>query len=160
MDALASDRSLGYAAAGLGYVVAGVHLFHPSHGVPRLVLVLSVDPTLLALDPRPLAFVISGLAVLAGVTAAIAGVPRHWLYAAGIALMATYLVGYFAWHASGHGGFLPGREAVAPHGHTFAELVVEHLQVDPWARVAVPAEVLLGVVLSVLLVRERGAGDA
>ena len=154
VEDLTADRALRYAAAGLAYVVAGVHLAHPTHGVPRLVLVLSVDPSLLALDPRPLAFVLSGLAILAGVTAAIAGVPRRGLYAAGIARMVAYLVGYFAWHASGPGGFLPGREAVATHGHTFGELVIEHLRVDPWARVVVPAEVLLGLVLSVLLVRE------
>jgi hypothetical protein len=69
-DRRPTDRQLGYAAAALAYLVAALHLFHPTHGFGRLVLVLSAGPELLVADPRPLAFVLSGLALVVAVPAA------------------------------------------------------------------------------------------
>lgn len=149
----ATDRQLRYAAAALTYLVAGVHLFHPTHGFARLVLVLSADPALLLADPRPAAFVLSGVALLLGAPAVAVGAPERPLYALGLAIVTSYLVGYFAWHLSGHGGFLPGREPLY-HGLTPGEAVVSHLSGDPWAAVAVVAELLLAAALVLLLSRD------
>lgn len=147
---------LRYLAAGLAYVVAGIHLFHPRRGFPRLVTVLGTgDASLLLSDPRPLAFVLSGFAILAGVSVVHLGVRRRPVYALGIGLVSLYLVGYFAWHLSGHGGFLPGR---APHFHGVSpvEAVVGHLVEYPLARAAKLAELALLAVLVVLYRRETG----
>lgn len=149
-----SERPLAVAAAVLGYLVAVLHLFHPSQGFARLVLVLSVDPSLLLADPRPLAFVLSAAVIMVGVPAVLRGVPERPVEAAGAALMVVYLAGYFGWHLSGHGGFLPGREPLY-HGLTPVEAVASHLATDPWAAAAVPLEFALLVVLLVLLAGEH-----
>lgn len=150
-----AERPLRYAAAALTYVVAAVHLFHPTHGVGRLALVLAVDPGLLVADPRPALFVLAGIAMVLAVPAASMGFPRRLLYGLGLALMATFVVGYFAWHLSGHGGFLPGREPLY-HGLAPHEAVISHLGSDPWAAVAVVTEVALAGLFVWLLTRDRG----
>jgi len=144
-----SDRHLGYAAAALSVLVAVLHLFHPSHGFVRLVVVVGTDPSLLVVDPRPLGFVAAAVALLLGVNAALAGVSRTPLYLAGMALTAALLVGYFGWHLSGHGGFLPGREPLY-HGMAPIEAVVSHLIGDPWAAAAKLSEAALFGVLAAL----------
>ncbi len=155
------DGYLGYLGVALAYLVVGIHLFHPKRGFPRLVLLLSTgNQSLLVTDPRPLAFVLSALAVLIGVKLAILGVERRRVYALGMVLVATYFVGYFAWHLSGHGGFLPGREPLY-HGLGPVEAVVSHLATYPLAALSKLAEAALFVVLAVLYRREsRGTpGD-
>lgn len=147
-----ADLPLDVVAAAVAYLVAVVHLFHPSHGFARLVLVLSLDPGLLLADPRPLAFVLSAVAILVAVPAVLRGVPKRPVYALGAGLMAVYLVGYLAWHLSGHGGFLPGRRPLY-HGLAPHEALISHLTTDPWAATAFVLEVVLLVVLVVLLRR-------
>lgn len=150
-----TDQQLRYLGAALAYLVAAIHLFHPRRGFPRLVQYASSgNLDLVALDPRPLLFVLSGLAILAGVKLVLLGFPRRPVYAAGMALMATFVVGYFAWHLSGHGGFLPGREPLY-HGLAPHEAVLSHLGGDPWAAFAVVTELLLAAVLVFLLYRDR-----
>lgn len=136
-------------AAALAYIVAALHLFHPEFGFAQLVVRLSVDPELLVADPRPAAFVLSGTAVIIGVTVALFGFPKRVLYALGILLMVTYITGYFAWHLTGHGGFLPGREPLY-HGFQPHEAVITHLTGDLWAATAIIAETVLLGVLAVL----------
>lgn len=150
-----ANATLEGAAAVLAYLVAVIHLFHPSHGFARLALVLSVDPGLLGADPRPLAFVLSSVAILVAVPAVLRGVvSKRLVVALGVLLMTAYVVGYFAWHLSGHGGFLPGREPLY-HGYTPIEAVVSHLTTDPWAAASVLTEVpLLGALLVLLYRRE------
>jgi len=149
-----SDQQLRYLGAALAYVVAAIHLFHPRRGFPRLVqFASSGNIDLIALDPRPLLFVLSGVAILVAVKLVLVGYPRRPVYAAGMALMATYVVGYFAWHLSGHGGFLPGRRPLY-HGIGPVEAVVSHLRSYPLARVSKVAEIALFVVLGVLYRRE------
>ena len=148
-EPISGDHGLGVAAA-LAYLVAVVHLFHPTHGFLRLVVVLGADPGLLLADPRPVAFVVSAAAILLAVPAVIRGYPERRAFALGAGLMVVYLVGYFAWHLTGHGGFLPGREPLY-HGLTPVEAVVSHLTTDPWAAAAVVLEVALLVVLLFLL---------
>lgn len=145
---------LRYAGAALAYVVAVVHLFHPTHGFARLVTLLVADASLLVGDPRPLAFVLSGLAIVVGVNLLLLlEVPRRPVYALGGLLVGTYVVGYLAWHLSGHGGFLPGREPLF-HGLAPHEAVIEHLTSDPWAAVAIASELVLLAVLGLLWNRE------
>lgn len=148
------DDNIGYVGAGLAYLVAGIHLFHPKRGFPRLVLLVATENTsLLAYDPRPLAFVLSGLAVLLGVKLVLLDVARKRVYGLGMVLMATYFVGYFAWHLTGHGGFLPGKEPLY-HGLRPVEAVIGHLVEYRLARLSKIAEVLLFAVLAVLYRRE------
>lgn len=148
-----TDRQLRYIAAGFAYLVAGLHLFHPDRGFPRLVLQLGAEPTLVLTEPRPLAFVLSGLAILVAIKLVLLGFPRRPVYLLGMALMVTYIVGYFTWHLTGHGGFLPGRE---PHYHDVHPLhaVVSHLRGDAWARVTKLTETVLLAVLALLYYRE------
>ena len=103
------EKNLGHIGVVLAYLVAGFHLAHPKLGLPRLVLLYSMDSLyLLASHPRPLAFVVSGLAIIVGVALAMMEYQRRLIYGLGILLMATYILGYLAWHLSGHGGLLPG----------------------------------------------------
>lgn len=147
-------QQLQYLAAALTYIVALLHLFHPELGFGRLVLLLSVDPALLGSDPRPALFVLSGIALVLAVPAVGFGAPKRPLYVLGIVLMATYIVGYFAWHFSGHGGFLPGREPLY-HGLAPHEAVIAHLTTDLWAAVAVTIELILVGILVLLLSWDR-----
>ncbi|HKJ59708.1 MAG TPA: hypothetical protein VKA37_10785 [Halobacteriales archaeon] len=152
-ESISGDHGLGVAAA-LAYLVAVVHLFHPTHGFARLILVLTADPGLLLADPRPFAFVVSAAAILLAVPAVIRGYPERRAFALGAGLMLVYLVGYFTWHLSGHGGFLPGREALY-HGYTPIEAVTIHLTTDHWAAASVLLESALLVVLVGLLYRRE-----
>lgn len=142
--------NIGYIGAALAYLVAGIHLAHPKRGFPRLVVILSTgDPSLLAFDPRPLVFVVSAFAILVGIKLAIWGIHRKQMYALGMALMATYFIGYFAWHLSGHGGLLPGREPLY-HGLHPLEAVITHLRGYPLAALSKLTEAALFLVLLVL----------
>ena len=145
-------------AAGLAYLVAGVHLFHPDRGVPRLVLQLSIDPSLILTDPRLVAFVLSGFSILVAIKLVLVGFPRRPIYLLGMALMVTYIVGYFGWHLAGHGGFLPGREPFYHDMHPI-ETAAMHLQGDTWGRTAILAETALLGVLALLYYREYWRGE-
>lgn len=114
---------------------------------------IAADPALLINHPRPLAFVLSAIAIVSGMSLVLFGFLEKPIYALGLLLMVTYIIGYFAWHLTGHGGFLPGRE---PHYHGVAphEAVVNHLQGDSWALVAVVTETLLAIILALLYWRE------
>jgi hypothetical protein len=146
-------RILAYLGALLTTIVALIHLVHPSHGVPRLLVLVSADPTLLVFDPRPLAFVVSGFGLLVGLAASGSAENPDPYYVAGILLALVYVGGYFAWHFTGHGGFLPGREPLL-HGLSPLENVIAHLTGDPWAAIAKGTEFAMIAVLGVLYVRD------
>jgi hypothetical protein len=149
-----SNSQLGYVGAALAYVVAAIHLAHPQNGLPRLLLLAATDNLgLLATDPRPVAFVLAGLALVAGVKLVLLGYPRRPIYALGMALVATFLVGYFAWHFTGHGGFLPGR-APNYHGLGPVEATVSHLRDNPIALASKAAEAALLAALAALYARD------
>lgn len=148
-----TTRLLSYAGGGLTSIVAGIHLFHPGHGVGRLVAVVLADPALLVFDPRPLVFVLSGLALLVGLIIGTTAANRRPYYLGGVLLAVVYLVGYFAWHFTGHGGFLPGREPLL-HGLSPVENVVVHLTGDVWAAVAAVTELAMAGVLGALYLRD------
>lgn len=152
-DSDSTTRILAYLGALLTSIVAGIHLIHPSHGIPRLLIIVSADPTLLVFDPRPLAFVVSGFGLLVGLAASRSAQNRDPYYVAGILLAIVYVVGYFAWHFTGHGGFLPGREPLL-HGLSPLENVIAHLTGDPWAAIAKGTELAMIAVLGVLYFRD------
>lgn len=149
-----SNQRLRYATGIAGLLVAGLHLFHPQHGLGRLVALLSADPSLLVTHPRPVAFVLSAVTIVVGIYLVLFDVLRRPIYLLGMGLMVVLIGGYFAWHLTGHGGFLPGRE---PHLHGVLphEAVVNHLRGDPWAQAAIALESLVLVLLAVLSRRER-----
>lgn len=148
-----SNQRLRYVAAAVAYIVAGMHLFHPELGFAELVVRLSINPELLVADPRPAAFVLSGVAIIVGVTIALSGFPKRPLYSLGMVLMVAYITGYFAWHLSGHGGFLPGRKPLY-HGIQPHEAVITHLTGNPLAATAILAETVLLGVLALLYHRD------
>ncbi len=80
-------------------------------------------------------------------------IDRKRIYVLGMVLMTAYFVGYFAWHLSGHGGFLPGREPLY-HGLHPVEAVVAHLVDNPLVALAKLAEAALFAVLAVLYRQE------
>lgn len=148
------NENIGHLGAALAYLVAGIHLFHPKHGFPRLIaLVTTGNAPLLVYDPRPVAFVLSALAILLGIKLVVADIAVSRVYVLGMVLVAIYFLGYFAWHLSGHGGFLPGRESLY-HGLHPVEAVISHLVNYPLAALAKLAEAALFIVLVILYRRE------
>ena len=140
-------------------MVAGVHLYW---GIPRFVAYASIGTMP---DPRPLAFVLSGHAILVALTLILLGtVDSRRIYVPGMVLMVVHLVSYAAWHTVlGHG--VPGATATAGHGHSHLHLgnallvVFEHVVNSPLALVSKVAELGVLVVLAGLYVREEGGRD-
>lgn len=138
----------------LAVVVAGIHLYW---GIPRFAVYASIGTMP---DPRPLAFVLSGHAIMAGLTIAVTGhLDRGRLYLPGMALMLAHLLGYAAWHTVFRHG-VAGSEASHSHGPLgFAEAVVvvgEHLVNSPLALVSKVTEfALLGSLVALYLVERR-----
>jgi len=130
-------------AGGLALVVAAVHLYW---GIPRFVAYASVG---LMPDPRPPAFVLSGHAIVAGLSLALAGlVNARRLYLPGAVLMVVHLAAYVFWHTVlAHG--LAG--SGTPHEHvtiaTAGPVVLGHLVGSPLALVSKLAEAALLVLL-------------
>ena len=148
-----TTRRLRYLGAALATLVALLHLLDPNHGLLELFALLYANPQVLVFDPRPAAFVVSATALLIGVSLSRNAPDRRPYYVAGILLALTYVVGYLAWHLTGHGGFLPGREPLL-HGLSPVENVVRHLTGDPWAAASMASELALIAALVALLRRE------
>ena len=122
-------------------LVAWIHILHPQYGITQLLLLLEVGTLY---DPRPPLFVVSGVLLLVGIVVCyfgLFGIPRRYLYLAGIVLMGGYLSGYFLWHTVlDHGAFWPYIEG---HGHSNVGLttqIIQHLQNDSIAAVSKIAE--------------------
>lgn len=151
-DSGGPTRALSYAGAGLAVLVALLHLLHPGQGMIELFAALNGDWRLLRYDPRPVAFVASGTALLVGVALSRNAPNRRPYYLAGMVLAAVYVVGYFAWHFTGHGGFLPGRKPLL-HGLSPMQNVVSHITTDLWAAASKVAEIAMFAVLGLLSTR-------
>ncbi|MGQ4556140.1 hypothetical protein [Halobellus sp. GM3] len=148
-DGESPPRALLYGGALLTGIVAGLHLLHPEYGLLGLFEILNTAPEALVFDPRPLAFVLSGTVLSVGLSLSRNAPNRRPYYVAGVAVAAVYLLGYFAWHFTGHGGFLPGREPLF-HGLSPVENVLTHLATDRWAAASKAAEIVLIGVLGAL----------
>ena len=145
-------RILRVCAGALAVLVAWLHLLHPEYGYDQLLRYVEFGTLF---DPRPPLFVLSGLAILAGVVLVLTDVSKRPVYLFGTALIGTYLLGYVAWHTVlDHGAFWPHIE---PHHHETAGLVesmVDHLQADTIALVSKAAEVVLLLLLLALSVTD------
>lgn len=127
--------------AGLAVLVGGLHFFHPTHGFPRLLQYLQFW---VAPDPRPFAFTLSGIAIFAGIGLTVADVHRKKLYALGIGMMLTFLLGYGAWHTVlGHGTFWPGIESNAHADESPLVTISAHLLNDGYALLSKLSELAL-----------------
>jgi hypothetical protein len=146
-----AHRRLERVGAVLVVAVAGLHLAHPDHGFVALSALLLTRPAGLLADPRPVAFVGSGAALLVGLALSRNAPDRRPYYLAGALVAAASLAAFLAWHLTGHGGFLPGREPLY-HGVSPVENVLTHLAA-PWAGAAAAAELAAAVVLAVLFRR-------
>jgi len=137
-------------AAHLAVLVAVIHL---ALGASNWLTYLSAG-ILFPPDLRWPLFVVSGLALVGGLLAAVAGAERRPLYLGGIALMVVYVVGYFAWHASGHRPLFfvgPGSH----HGGSTLSSLVAHAFAGPVETLALASETALAGVLGHLLYRDR-----
>jgi hypothetical protein len=137
----------------LAAVTAGIHLYW---GIPRFTLYASIGTMP---DPRPLAFVLSGHAILIAITLVAAGVLNaERLYLPGIILMIIHLGGYVAWHTVLSHGVAGGTEPAGhSHGGSIAIIgdVATHLLHSPLALGAAVTEVAVILLLGFLLVRSR-----
>lgn len=135
-------------AGALAILVAWLHLLHPEYGYEQLLRYIEYGTVF---DPRPPLFVLSGLAVFAGVVLVFKGVAKRPVYLLGIALVGVYLLGYVAWHTVlDHGAFWPH---IDPHHHEdvgLFESMVSHLRADTIAMVSKTAEFVLAIFLIVL----------
>ena len=112
-------------------VVGAVAVVHLVVGGETLLQVLSRGLLVtyltehLVADPRPLLFVVSALATVGGVLAVARGrLGYRRAYGLGIALLATYVLGWVAWHTVLDHGFALGGSAVpVPDGHDHGGLV-------------------------------------
>ena len=143
-------RVLRVSAGAVAILVAWLHLLHPEYGYDLLLLYFEAGTVY---DPRPPLFVLSALAIFAGILLVFFDVSRRPVYLLGVGLMATYLLGYVAWHTVlDHGAFWP---YIEPHSHadsSIIETIVSHLRADTIALVSKAAELLLLVLLVVLYV--------
>lgn len=109
-------------------------------------------------DARWPVFVVSALAVFAGLFVASRRENRRPFYLGGILVMAGYAVGYFVWHLAGHRPLLlfgrgPGTENVS------VAWLLDHLFAGPVEFTSIFFEVVAVVVLVVLLVTAPGETD-
>lgn len=134
------------AGANLALIVALLHL---GLGLVNWLRYLS-GGVLVPTDIRWPLFVISGVAMLAGL--ALAREPRYRtpLYAGGMLLMVVYIVGYFGWHVGGHRRLI----LLGPSTHHDVSLLpflIDHLFAGVIEFVAIVTEVALFVVLGYLI---------
>ena len=147
-----STRDLRYGAGVLAVIVGGMHLLHPDLGVSRLLLYLEVGTLF---DPRPAAFVASGVLFMSGPILVRRGGFVRGAYAAGILLVLTHLLGYAAWHTVlDHGAFWPHLHGHGHHDQGTLETIWIHLTSDRVALVTKLHELALLVALVVLYVKD------
>lgn len=151
-------RALEFVGVQLTAVVAGIHFYW---GLPRLLRRLRTDMGLYV-DPRSLLFVVSAVALLAGLVLVARDVlPRAPAYALGIVLMLCYLFGWAYWHLAGHAAALPWIEG-GGGGHYDGNVLLfllEHIVGDPLEGVSKIAEAALLGVLATLLYDEYGSAS-
>lgn len=141
-------RYLRITAGGLAILVAWLHVLHPDYGYRQLLHYLQFGTVY---DPRPPLFVLSGLAIFVGLGLAYRNVARETIYRLGLALTATFFLGFVTWHTLlDHGAFWPHIEGYHRHDVSVVTVIVDHLVADPIALVSKVAEAILFVVLALL----------
>lgn len=140
-------QALEFVGASLAAVTGGIHLYL---GLPRLFYYARDGRPFT--DPRMVLFVLSGVAVLVGVTLWARGLRRDAVYGAGVLLVVGYLVGWV--RLGGHGADWAWETGGHSHGSLVAT-TVEHLFASNYLLATKVVEVTLLAVLVVLLVAER-----
>ena len=147
-----SIRDVRYGAGLLAVIVGGMHLLHPDLGVSRLLLYLEIGTLF---DPRPAAFVASGVLFICGPILVRRERFVRGVYAAGVLLVLTHLLGYAAWHTVlDHGAFWPHSHGHGHHDQETLETIWIHLASDRVALITKLHELALFVVLLVLYVKD------
>ena len=145
----ARAASLRFVASQLVFVAALVHL---GLGAIEWARYASYG-FLLPPDFRWPAFVFSGLAILGGLWLAHRAENRRPYYLLGILGMLTYVVGYFAWHLSGHRPRLVAGPST--HHHLTVGFVLEHYFAGLFETLSLTVELAAALLLAVLYVAER-----
>lgn len=135
--------------ANLAFVVAGIHLLL---GI-RLWLIYSQGGFVIPPDVRAPLWIVSAIAIFAGLGLVYTGIAPRLLYSLGAALMAVYVLGYFSWHLGGHREFYFGGP-MHLHGVDVTTFLIDHLFAGPLETSSIFLEVILFVILVVLLVDE------
>lgn len=111
-------------------IVGAVAMIHLVVGGETLVQVVSRGllgaylTEFVAADPRPLLFVVSGLATLAGIVAVARGrLDYRRAYGLGIALLGGYVLGWVAWHTVLDHGLAFGGGVPTSDGHDHGGLL-------------------------------------
>jgi hypothetical protein len=162
-------RALRLLALQLVVLTAVIHL---SWGLPRVFVYL--NPAALELylttsalpDPRPVLFVLSGVAIVVGVLATWRGYLSHSrAYKLGILMMGIYVVGWAVWHTTGHGQLFFG-EAVSStgggEGHHHAGVlhtIVDHIVTLPLEAASKSAEIGAAALFVLLLRGDPAIAD-
>lgn len=140
-------------AALLAVAIAGIHLFHPTFGVLRLIQYAQLGTLY---HPLPLVFTVIGFLIVFGIVLVYQGLLVRTVYLAGIVTMVGLVVGYGLWHAGlDHGAFWPHIDA---HGHpdtSPVSLLLAHIRSDALGVLSKVLELTLLAVLSVLYALER-----
>ena len=136
--------------AALAVFVAGIHLYWALPVAARQLRYMQIH------DPRPAAFLLAAMGILAGIALVYQGFNPLPIYLGGIGLMLVFLFGYAGWHTVlDHGAFWPGRPGHGhSHGATFG-VVIDHLRDDPVALASKIGELALLVVLGALAIDRR-----
>ncbi|WP_227133880.1 hypothetical protein [Halorubellus salinus] len=150
------DAALRVGALQLSLVTAAIHLWV---GWPRLFVYVQAGTPFI--DPLQILFVLSSLAVLAGVGLAAWGLRRDYVYALGVALMLCYLLGwvFLGGHRTGGALIAPAWETTAHSHGTAVATLFEHLVADWLLLVSKVVEATALVVLLALLYGERTTDD-
>lgn len=135
----------------LAAIVAGIHLYW---GIPRFTAYASVGTMP---DPRPLAFVLSGHAIMVAITLVATGrLDARRTYLPGIALMLIHLIGYVAWHTVlAHRVSGTGASTGHTHLDSVAVVVFGHLVNSPLVLVSKLTELTVVVLLGVLYFKRK-----
>jgi len=151
------DAALRFGALQLALVTAAIHLWV---GWQRLFAYIQAGTPFI--DPLQILFVLSALGVLAGIALAARGLRWDYVYAGGVGIMLSYLVGWLllGGHRTGGAWLAPAWETVGhSHGGALGTLV-EHLFSNVLLAASKVVEATCLAILLVLLYAERGREHA
>lgn len=143
-----------YAAALLAGIIGGIHLLHPTLGLPRLITYLQVGTIF---DPRPVIFTLTAILIVIGIMMGRRRMYPRVVYGAGILLMIGFVGGYVLWHTVlNHGAFWPHIPETPHTDLGYFEAVWLHLINDPIAMISIFHELALLGLLLVLFTHDTG----
>jgi hypothetical protein len=95
-------------------------------------------------------FIVSGVAVVAGIGLARQSPHRRRWYLAGVVMMVGYVAAYFFWHLGGHRPLFIHRPAI--HHDLTLEIIVAHYTAGTLETFTLTIELLAGILLVILYV--------